>query len=121
MKFLMTYAQPAGTPPPSPETMKKIGEYSMKQMQAGVLLMTGGLVRPSSGIQVRREGGEFSATDGPFAETKELIDGFALLELPSREAAIAAAREFMDICGDGSGEILQVYDPQDIPQPSCRT
>jgi hypothetical protein len=110
MKFLMTYQQDPNLPPPSPEKMAAIGAYSERNIKAGIVKMTGGLVRPTRGIQVRCEGGKFSVTDGPFAETKELIDGFALIEVASREAAIAVANEFMMLAGDGTGEILQVFD-----------
>ena len=110
MKFLMTYAQSPNVPPTSPEKMAAIGALSERNMKSGLLLMTGGLVRPSKGIHVRTEGGKFSVTDGPFAETKELIDGFALIQVGSKEEAVAAAKEFMELAGDGTGEILQVFD-----------
>ncbi|HVV88213.1 MAG TPA: YciI family protein [Kofleriaceae bacterium] len=115
MKFLMTYQQRPDLPPPTAEKMRAIGAYTEQQLKSGVLLMTGGLVRPSSGIQLRCEGGKTTVTDGPFAETKELIDGFALVEVPSREEAIALACEFMNLAGDGTGEILQVFDPGGPP------
>jgi hypothetical protein len=117
MKFLMTYTQKPDAPPPTPAQMAAIGAYSEKNTQSGVLLMTGGLVRPSRGIQLRSEGGSFSVTDGPFAETKELIDGFALIQVGSKEEAIAAAAEFMALAGDGTGEILQVFDAGQGPPP----
>jgi hypothetical protein len=91
--------------------MGAIGKFSMEMMQSGVLLMTGGLVRPTKGTQLAQAGGRFSVTDGPFAETKELIDGFALIQVASREEAIDIARRFMSVAGDGTGEILQVFDP----------
>jgi len=72
---------------------------------------------PSSSVYpdlVKLAGGNFSATDGPFAETKELIDGFALIQAKSREEAIEHARRFMSIAGDGEGEILQVFDSEDF-------
>lgn len=116
MKFLMTYAQQPNQPPPTAEQMARIGELTERNMKAGIVLMTGGLVRPTKGIQVKSEGGKFSFTDGPFAESKELIDGFALIECGSREEAIRIAAEFMLVAGDGIGEILQVFDPG--PQPS---
>ena len=72
---------------------------------------------PSRGIQLRCEGGRVSATDGPFAESKELIDGFALIQAGSKEEAVALATEFMQLAGDGTGEILQVFDPGELPQP----
>ena len=70
---------------------------------------------PSKGTQVRLSGGKFSVTDGPFAETKELIDGFALIQAASKQEAIEIARRFMHIAGEGEGEILQVFDPMEIP------
>jgi hypothetical protein len=115
MKFLMTYAALPDAPPPTPAQMAKIGEYTMKMMATGKVLMTGGLVRPSRGIQLRCEDGRISVTDGPFAETKELIDGFALVQADSKEEAIALASEFMQVAGDGTGEILQVFDPGPPP------
>ncbi len=110
MKFLMTYQSSPNNPPPSPEKMAAIGKYSAEMIAAGTVLMTGGLIRPTKGTQVRLEGGKFSVTDGPFAETKELIDGFALIKAASKEEAIEHARNFMTIAGEGEGEILQVFD-----------
>src|SRR5690348_7394003 len=103
MKFLLTYQQNPNVPPPTPEKMAAIGAYTQKNIASGVVVMTGGLVRPQHGIHVECERGKVSITDGPFAETKELIDGFALVEVPSREAAIALATEFMHLAGDGIG------------------
>src|SRR5689334_16919241 len=115
MKFLMTYAADPAAPPPTQEKMAALGAYTEKNMKAGIVLMTGGLVRPSRGIQLRCEGGKVSVTDGPFAETKELIDGFALVSVGSKEEAVALASEFMRIAGDGTAEILQVFDQADGP------
>jgi len=117
MKFLMTYAQSPNAPPPTPEHMAKIAAFSQKNIESGKLVMTGGLVRPSRGIQLRCERGDFSFTDGPFAETKELIDGFALVEVGSKEEALEMAGTFMKIAGDGTGEILQVFDAGSGPPP----
>jgi hypothetical protein len=81
---------------------------------------------------VKLAGGEFSAqdvrdvrgardvrevTDGPFVETKELIDGFALIEVKTKEEALEMARRFMEVAGDGTGEILQVFEQGEIPNP----
>jgi hypothetical protein len=111
MKFLMTYMQKPNQPPPTPEKMRAIGEFTQKHMAAGTVVMTGGLVRPSKGIQMRCEGGKVSVTDGPFAESKELIDGFALVNVKSKEHALEVAGEFMRVAGDGDAEILRVFDP----------
>jgi hypothetical protein len=109
MKFLMTYAQKTPTPP-TPEKMAAIAKFAEDNMKSGVLIMTGGLQRPTKGTQLQQTNGKFIVTDGPFAETKELIDGFALINAKSREEAIEHARRFMAIAGDGSGEVLQVFD-----------
>ncbi len=115
MKFLMMYEASPNAAPPSPEKMAAIGAYSARMMQTGTVLLTGGLIRPTTGTKVELKDEKFVVTDGPFAETKELIDGFALIEVGSMEAAIAVAREFMGVAGDGKGEILQVFDGGEPP------
>ena len=115
MKFLLTYAAKPDSPPPSPEQMKKLGAFTQKHVASGTVVLTGGLVRPSRGIQLTCEAGKVSIVDGPFAETKELIDGFALVEVRSKEEALQIASEFMAIAGDGTGEVLQVFEPPGAP------
>ncbi|HEY5945016.1 MAG TPA: YciI family protein [Kofleriaceae bacterium] len=110
MKFLMTYAANPKAGPPTAEHMAAIQKFTEENVKKGIVLMTGGLVRPSRGIQLSCEAGKTRVIDGPFAETKELIDGFALVDVPSREDAIRVASEFMAVAGDGTGEILQVFD-----------
>ena len=115
MKFLLTYQQRPDLPPPTQEKMAAIGAFTVKNIQAGIVKMTGGLVRPTKGIHISCEKGKVTVTDGPFAETKELIDGFALVEVGSRDEAVRLATEFMQLAGDGTGEILQVFDQADSP------
>lgn len=117
MKFLMTYAANPNNPPPTPEHLQKIGKYTVDAMKSGVVLMSGGLVRPSTGTRVRMSAGSFSITDAPLPEAKELIDGFALIQVNSKEEAVAVAKSFMEVAGDGDGEILQVFDPGGPPRP----
>jgi hypothetical protein len=114
MKFLMTY-QSRSTLPPTPEQMAAIGELTVEMIKAGVVLMTGGLQRPARGTHVRFAEGKLSVTDGPFAETKELIDGFALIKAESREEALSFAERFMRVAGDGDGEVLQVFEGGELP------
>ncbi len=113
MKFLMTY-QASSKAPPTAEQMAAIGKFTEENVKAGIVLMTGGLQRPAKGTHVRFAGGKFAVTDGPFAETKELIDGFALIKAASREEAVSIAERFMRLAGDGDGEVLQVFDPGEI-------
>jgi len=116
MKFLMTYEQDPNAAPPTPEHMQAIGKYTEEMVKSGVVVMTGGLQRATKGTRVRMTKGKFSVTDGPFPETKELIDGFALIEASSLEEAIAHCERFMKIAGDGQGEILKVFDMGQAPR-----
>ena len=83
MKFLLTYQ---GDPqkPPSPETMAAIGKLTHEMIQSGVVLLTGGLVRPNHGTKLKFAKGKHTVMDGPFPETKEVIDGFALVNAASK-------------------------------------
>lgn len=108
MRFLMTYTQDPNVVT-TPEQMAAIGKFTQEMVESGVVVMTGGLVRPTKGTKVKYSGGKFSVTDGPFAETKELIDGFALIEVGSPQDALEMAERFMRIAGEGSGEILQMF------------
>lgn len=110
MKFLMTYAAANRNAPPTPEHMAAIQRFSEEMTKAGILLMTGGMIKPTKGTKVRMAGGKYSVTDGPFAESKELIDGFALVQTKSKQEALDVSERFMRIAGDGEGEILQVFE-----------
>ena len=111
MKYLGLYrpSAPEGTPP-SQETMVKMGELIEEMTKAGVLLATEGCMPSSKGARVRYSGGKFTVTDGPFAETKELIAGFALFEVRSKEEAIQWSQRFMEVAGEGENEIRQIFE-----------
>jgi hypothetical protein len=108
MKFLMTY-EPTVKQPPTPEKMAALGKFAQETAKAGILVMTGGLQRPTKGTRVKFSGGNFTV-DGPYAETKELIDGFALIEVASMDEAIGVARRFIAVAGEGQAEVLAVYE-----------
>jgi hypothetical protein len=104
--------------PPSPALMEAVGKHAETMKQAGVLLETGGLLPSRMGARIRVGKGKMMVTDGPFAETKEVIGGFAILEASSKEEAIELARQFMQIHVDVMGpgyeselEIRQMFDP----------
>jgi len=81
------------------EDVKKSGHY-----------VGGNALQPvNTATSVRVRSGKLSTTDGPFAETKELIGGFALIEVKSREEAIEWAKRFRKIVGDGDSLIQEVY------------
>ena len=116
MKFLGIYrpAAPEGTPPPQ-EHMAEMGKLIDEMTQAGVLLATEGCLPSSKGARVRYAGGKFTVTDGPFAETKELIAGFALFEVQSKEEAVEWTKRFLRVAGEGESEIRQIFEGNCAP------
>ena len=101
--------------PPTPEMYAAMGKLIEEMSKAGVLLATGGL--GPNPTHVISSGGKLTITDGPFAEAKEAVVGFALVEAKSREEAIEFSRRFWQVVGDGQGEIYQVFGPEDGPPP----
>jgi hypothetical protein len=106
--------------PPSTELMEKMGNFLQEIKKAGVLVDTAGLLPSSKGARVRLSEGEFTVIDGPFAETKELIASYALLETKSMAEAIQWTKRFLEVLGRGECEIRPLYEAGDIGenQPS---
>jgi hypothetical protein len=94
--------------PPSPELMAKMGALIEEMSKAGVLQSTGGLAGTKLGARIRFEGGKRTVIDGPFAESKELVAGYALLDLPSKADAIEWALRFGEIVKVNEVEVRQV-------------
>jgi hypothetical protein len=102
---------------PDPRLMAAIGKHAEEMGKAGILLEMGGLLPSFAGARVRASGGKLIVTDGPFAETKELIGGYAILKAGSKAEAIKLGKDFMqihvDILGpsyEGELEIRQLFD-----------
>jgi hypothetical protein len=95
MMIKMDESKPAGPPPPS--LYQAIGELGEQARKDGTLLEEGGLMPSSAGALVRLSGGKVSVLDGPFTEAKELIGGYAVYQVRSKEEAIEAARRFMEL------------------------
>jgi len=66
---------------------------------------------PGVGTRVVAKGAEITVTDGPFAEAKESVAGFALIEVATKEEAIEMARRFLGIVGDGESVVQEVFGP----------
>ncbi|MBN9658249.1 MAG: hypothetical protein J0H49_08725 [Acidobacteria bacterium] len=116
MRFLCLYrsSKPEGTPPTQDE-MARMGQFIEESFRSGVLLATEGCLPSIAGARLRMTGGRFAVTDGPFAEAKEVVGGFALIRADSKEQAIEYTKRFMEIAGDGETEIRQVYEASDAP------
>ena len=96
--------------PPDPQLMAKMGALIDEMTKAGVLQATGGLASTRKGARLRFEGGKTRVIDGPFAESKELVAGYAILDLPSKADAIEWAKRF--------GEVVKVneIDVRQMPE-----
>jgi hypothetical protein len=91
---------------PDENLFVEMGKFIEELTASGVLLATGGL--EPDGVRVTSSGDEITVTDGPFAEAKEAVGGFALVEVRSKEEAIEIARRFLKIVGDGESLMQQV-------------
>ena len=100
---------------PSEEMLAAMGKYNDELAKAGVLLDLSGLHPSSEGVRVQFSGGKRTVTDGPFAEAKELIAGFAIIEVNSKDEAIEWATRFANVIGDVEIEIRQVVELSDFP------
>lgn len=103
LRVLSTHRSLSGkepTEPPSPEAMAKMGALADEMKAKGVLLRAEGFLPTSEGARVTYAKNKRTVVDGPFAEAKELIAGFCMLELPSKGAALEWADKFAAIIGD---------------------
>ena len=103
---------PETASPPSPEMMEEMGKFITEATQAGVVVATGAL--QPTGTRLKLSEGKFTVTDGPFIELKELLAGWALLEVKSLDEAVEWCKGFRKIVGDGETEIVQVFGPDDF-------
>jgi hypothetical protein len=111
MRFLgYTLADPSTPiPPPNPEMFAKMGAFVEEATKAGVLLATGGVGPVEEAIKVTYSDGEFTVLDGPFAEAKELVGGWALMECRDKAEAVEWTKRFLAIAGEGESTLRQVY------------
>lgn len=115
MRFLSIYKTAERTTPPSPQEMAQMGRLIEEGMKAGWLVSTEGCLPTSLGARVRRSNNNLSVTDGPFAETKEVVAGFAILKANSKEDAVELTRRFLSVAGDGECELRQLYEADAQP------
>ena len=100
---------------PSEKLLTEMGKFNEELVKAGVLLAAEGLHPSSTGVRVHFSGAKRTVVDGPYAETKELIAGFWLLQVKSKEEAI----EWIKRCpnpmeSDSDIEIRQVFEAEDF-------
>lgn len=120
MRFIMivkaTKDSEAGVMP-GEDLLKAMADYHEELAKAGVLLDGNGLHPSSKGWRITWKDGKKTITDGPFAETKELIAGYTLIQVKSREEAEQWAKRFPNpALDDGEIEIRQLFELEDFVQ-----
>ena len=115
MRFMMLmipkgYESAAAGTLPSAEAVAAMMKYNETLQKAGVLLALDGLHPPSMGARVTFAGGKPKVTDGPFAEAKEVLGGYWMIDVKSKEEAIAWASR----CPAGDNEIIEVRQVQEM-------
>lgn len=123
MRFMMivkaTTDSEAGVKP-TPELLEAMQKYNEELIKAGVFLAADGLQPSSSAIRISypEPGGKPKVIDGPFTEAKEMIAGYTLIEVKSREEAIAWAMRMPDPHGFGQGEVelRQVFEMEELTE-----
>lgn len=111
MRFISIFTHEPNNKPPTEAEMARMGQLIEDAMKAGWLIATEGVSFGSTGIRVHKSaGGEFRITDGPFAEAKEVLGGYALLQAASKEEIVEHTRRFLDVAGQGTCEIYQLYE-----------
>jgi hypothetical protein len=104
--------------PPAPALMAAIGALGEEMFKSGNMLEMGGLAPTSAGALLNLENGAIRVTDGPFAESKEVIGGYAVMQAKSRAEVIELARRFLQVHAEvlgksytGQVEVRQLFDP----------
>lgn len=116
MVMAMVPTESEKSPPPTPEAFAAMQKYNEEAAKAGVLLAAEGLSPSSQGVRVKFSGDERIVTDGPFTETKELIAGFMILQVKSKEEAIEWVKRAPNASQNGEGvvEIRKLMDIEDF-------
>jgi hypothetical protein len=115
MRFMMLmiprgYESAAPGTVPDAKAVEAMMKYNTALQQAGVLLALDGLHPPSMGARVSFEGGKPKVTDGPFAESKEVLGGYWMIDVKSRDEAIEWAKR----CPGGPNEVIEVRQVQEM-------
>ncbi len=97
MRFMYIVTSPQPQMGPTPALLAAVGKLADREIKAGRMLDTGGLMPLATGAQVRITDGKLSVTDGPFVEAKEVVGGYAIFEMRDKDEALAMAREFMQL------------------------
>jgi hypothetical protein len=121
MRFMMLVKSAENSGPPPKELMDAMGKLAEEAVKAGTMLESGGLAPTAMSSRVRLSRGQLTSTDGPFTESKEVVGGFAVFELKSKQEAVESAVRFMELHKqlwpgwEGETEVRPIFGPDDFP------
>jgi hypothetical protein len=111
MKFISIFKHEPTNRMPTEAEMTTMGKLIEDAMKEGWLLATEGVPHNGLGLKIHKAlGGAITVTDGPFAEAKEVLGGYALLQAGSRAELIEITKRFLEVAGGGTCEIHQLYE-----------
>ncbi len=99
---------------PTPKEIEEMTVFIGDMFKTGKLIATDGLMASKHGALVSIDNGKIAVTDGPFTETKEIIGGYAIMNMDSKEEAIEEAKKFLKLMGRGTSEVRRMGDPPPI-------
>ena len=115
MRFVSIF-KPAQFKNPTPEEMAAMGKLIEEMMKSGVLVATEGIAPGGRYARYTQANGKFTATDGPFTEAKELIGGYAIMNVKSMEELAAVSQRFLSVAGDGECKVFQMWEADAVPE-----
>jgi len=120
MRFMTLVKSAENLGPPPKQIMDAITNIAEEASKTGSMINSGGLAPTAMGVRVRLSGGKIDVIDGPFSESKEVVGGFATFEFKSKEEAVAAVLQFMELHKkhwpgwEGETELRQIFGPEDF-------
>jgi len=119
MRVISIYTrEPWGSQPPDPKMIANMQSLIQEMMAAGILIDTGGIAPTGVSLRVRSGGsGPLSVTDGPFTESKEIVGGYALLNVRDRDHLLQVIQRFLDCAGGGT---CTVHELEEMPGTNTR-
>ncbi len=111
MRFISIFTHEPVNRPPTEAEMATMGALIEEGMKAGWLIATEGVNFSTTGVRVHKNaGGKVTVMDGPFAETKEVLGGYALLRAANKNEVVELTRRFLNVVGQGTCEIYQLHE-----------
>ncbi|ONI83025.1 hypothetical protein ALI144C_18460 [Actinosynnema sp. ALI-1.44] len=107
MRYLMMTMRDDSQATPDEKMFAEMGKFVAELSAAGILVASGGL--DPAGVEMTYTDGEITVTDGPYAEAKETVGGFALVDVRDQDELNEVARRFFAITGNGVSRVHQVF------------